>query len=171
MIIKVVLLLVLTSLSSIAVSAQKANTWHNFRSAAGRFSIDIPCEPKVASEPVEDAASSQFYHSCSGESAYFMISYLDMKTAAKPKLVLDKFRDGVVSGSGATIISETSITLMRHPGRAVTTKTTVNGVDVIYNWHFYFVRKRIYGVGMAVSQSRSDSPDINRFLSSFTLEQ
>ena len=166
-------LMLIAASAFISASAQSHDTWHKFKSDAGRFSVDIPCVPKIETEDIKgiDGTSQQVYHGCNGDGGYFIVSYVDLDISAGSKSVLDKYLDGIIKGAEATLVSDTPISLQSYPGRTVITSGRVGEADVLYNWRIYLVGKRVYGVGVATLKEKGGSPDINKFLSSFAIEK
>lgn len=173
MIKKTLVLTVLTLSLSFAAAAQKADTWKSFKSAEGKFSVNVPCTFEITSEDLksEAATTKQTYLSCVMDAGVYSMSFASISSDAPPKLMLDKFRDGVLTGSNSTRISEKDITLLTFPGREMVAKSTLDGIEIRYEWRIYVTDKVIYSLSFISSASDPQPASAQKFLSSFALEK
>ena len=166
------LLLLAAVILSINTSAQTAATaaaWTKHDSAKGRFSVLTPCafDPgtETAPEPNSDA-----YHSCSAAGGYFVISYADLPPVpeAKKQSILDAMRDGLVKGLKAQLLSEKKIVVGTNPARELVTVSKIDNADYIYKWRVFVNGVRAYSVGVGTLKANAASPNVDKFLTSFT---
>ncbi len=151
------------------VSAQTA-AWQKFKSDEGKFSVTMPCKAEVDVEkpdPEDEDAVDQTFYSCSLESGYFMVTYTDFKEVIDDKGMLDAYRDGIAEDS--TIVLEKSITLGSVPGRELVLSKTIDEIEQIFKWRFYFRGHRIYAMTVGTEKPSAGSPDIMKFLNSFKI--
>ena len=169
---RTIFLLLIGTLAFVTVAAQKKPAWKKFRSVAGRFSINVPCQPEIKTEDVDNGhgTSKQIYQTCGNDDGYYLVSYIDLDVA-KGDASLNEYRDGIVKGANGSVVSETSISKGSAPGRdLVVIGRSAAGV-LNYNLHLYLVGKRLYCIGTVTPTDKYDLALINKFLSSFALEK
>jgi hypothetical protein len=155
-----------------------AQTWSTYTSEAGRYRVDMPGTPKLSAPLVEgqdgiSLTNNQVWVAV-GNVAYYT-SYGDLPpsqiagmTAAK---TLEQVRDGPVDGDGGghvgrKLLRDQPITIAGYPGREYVIALTTNYTLVV---HSTLVGRRVYQViYSAPGQTEPTSPDVRRFLDSFT---
>ncbi|HXL82461.1 MAG TPA: hypothetical protein VN951_16410 [Pyrinomonadaceae bacterium] len=167
-------LLIVIACCALAFGFQLPSDWVSFNSPEGRFSVGMPNKPAEDVKEVDSVVGKLQLHSftASNAVAYFMVSYGDYPnepTADRREKVLDGVRDGVVSSLEGGLISETKTTIDGYPGREFLAKKTVDGDELIFNWHIYLVGPRLYQVAAVAKKSDSTSPEITKFFNSFRL--
>jgi len=168
---KMALLFALTAFCCIAASAQAADQWQTFKSENGKFSVLMPCKPAVEAQEVksDDGPVKQAFHSCENRTGYFMVTFVDYPKASKEKAMLDAYRDNGLKSTGSKVVTEAPLTLDTYPGREIVANGLVDKSEVVFNWRIYLVDKRIYALTAATTKENSKSPDISKFMSSFSL--
>jgi hypothetical protein len=168
-------LLIVIACRALAFGFQLPSDWVSFNSPEGHFSVGMPNKPAVDVKDVDSVVGKLQLHSftASNAVAYFMVSYGDYPngpTVDRREKVLDGVRDGVISGlDGSSLISETKTTIDGYPGREFLAKKTVDGDELIFNWHIYLVGPRLYQVAAVAKKPDSTSPEITKFFNSFRL--
>jgi hypothetical protein len=128
----------------------------------------MPGTPTQATRPVNTAVGPLDNHTFSTEvtSGWYGVSYADFPDIAlDAEGVLDGARDGAVRNVNGVLRSEQRIALGAHPGRDLVVEVPGRAV----------VRQRIYLAGhrlyqlVVVTDQPPNSPEIERFLNSFTL--
>jgi hypothetical protein len=173
MIKKILILTFTTLLLCSGIRAQEAGVWKKFNSKDGKFSILLPCTPEITSEDVGEgeAKMKQVYHTCIyGKGAYTM-SYSILPVEIDAKAALDKFRDGILSGSNSKLVDEKEITLSSYPGREFSATSILQGTEMRYDWRIYMVDQTVYSLGFVARTSGAQSPESKKFLSSFAIEK
>ncbi len=167
-------LLIVIACCAIAFGFQLPSDWVSFNSPEGRFSVGMPNKPADDVKDVDSVVGKLQLHSFTSSNAvaYFMVSYGDYPnepTSDRREKVLDGVRDGVVSSLEGVLLSETKTTIDGYPGREFIAKKTVDGDELIFNWHIYLVGPRLYQVAAVAKKSDSTSPEITKFFNSFRL--
>ena len=168
-----IFLLLIGTLAFVTVAAQKKPAWKKYRSVEGRFSVNIPCQPEIKSEDIDNGhgTSKQIYQTCGNDDGYYLVSYIDLLSVSDGNSSLNQFRDGIIKGAGGSLVSENSISMGSHPGRDLVL-TGRSGAGVLnYNLHLYLVGKRLYCVGVVSPTDKYNLPLIEKFLSSFALDK
>lgn len=165
------LLLGVTALYCVAVSAQTVDAWQTFKSESGNFSVSMPCKPSVEAQDVksDDGPVKQAFHSCQNRTGYFMVTFVEYPKASKEKIMLDAYRDDALKNTGSKLVSEAPLTLDTYPGREIVASGVVDKSEVVFNWRIYLVDKRIYALTTGTTKENAKSPDISKFLTSFAL--
>jgi hypothetical protein len=156
--------------------------WKTYTSKEGRFTVDMPGEPKVKGNSV--TLSMNPNKSLSDGDAVFCVAYLDLREdtplkGASDDETLDKAIDMVANKMmKGEIKSEKRLELDKHPGREVQIlrktmtdgTTVVNNLDLNYNMIIIISQNRLYTVYRACSQSKDSTPEDGRkFLASFKI--
>lgn len=173
---KLRLLLILCMFTSASTVAQTDADWRQVRSAAGRFSIDFPCNPEIETKTVRSGAGSvvQNNYKCAGANGFFLVTYSDYPNlGATDKARLDITRDSIVQAASGRLMSESSVRLAaRHPGREFDF-TAVNPAGAFFfRTRAFLVRpRRIYTLMVGSSRERWSDSDATKFLLSFALSK
>ncbi|MGH9966663.1 MAG: hypothetical protein ACREBG_02355 [Pyrinomonadaceae bacterium] len=143
--------------------------WIKYSSAAGRFTILIPVEPKFTENQVDSAVGklvNNVYMALTDAGA-FAISYADYPANnADPQAVLDNVLDGAIKGIKGTSISSTNITHKGHPGREFQASTEGS----VYTSRIFLVNNRLYQIVVVTAPGKVSAAEINRYLTSFDLK-
>lgn len=167
------LLLLALALLTVDISAQQADPWKSFRSTEGKFSILLPCTPDITSEDIKGSSGStkQVYHNCRFGDSVYGVSYWTITETATSKVILDKFRDGVASGSKATILDEKEISQSSYAGREFSCEGSAGSLVLHYDWRIFLVGARIYSLSFIMRKGESDPASKQKFFSSFVVEK
>jgi hypothetical protein len=145
-------------------SAQPSpNNWQSFRSAAGRFSVQLPEQPVVNSEKAGTPQATYFFRVAQPES-FYGISYLDASTTEETKTFLKDMPQELVKAIEGKMTKEQDISLQKNPGKAFDFTTGQPGAKAKGSGRIYAVGKRVYllfGVGK--------DQELKQFLNSFNL--
>jgi hypothetical protein len=156
------------------VFAQQPVEWTKVNSLEGRFSVELPSKPEPGSREVDSAVGKLMLYTfaASNKTGHFLISYADYPNepaSAAQKGVLDGVTSGVIKGLEAELITETTFSLRGYPGREFRAKRTVDGNEVIFSWKTLLAGRRLYQMGVVTAKADAESPDIQKFFTSFQL--
>lgn len=149
-----------------------AQSWIEFQSKEGAFSVLMPGQPEQKSFPTdtEQGPINMNMFSVGRGNAFYAVIYSDFPLVPDdPQLInnmLDKARDMGVANAKGRLLSETRITLGDYPGREI--KISISAGILLAR--LYAVKHRLYQVMVAGTQEAViASPDTARFLDSFKL--
>jgi hypothetical protein len=143
--------------------------WIRYTSNEGRFSVLLPVQPKVSSQPVDTAAGKLINNVVLAQttSAAFAVSYADYpQNNADPQEVLDSVRSGAINGIKGTLISGKNIMHKGFPGREFQASTE----GALYTSRIFLVNNRLYQMVVVAPASQTNAINANRFLTSFDLK-
>ncbi|MEO7539214.1 MAG: hypothetical protein ABIV21_04260 [Pyrinomonadaceae bacterium] len=166
----IALLFIIAATYCVTANAQIADSWRAFRSDKGKFSVKVPCKMDLEvkkADPKDPNDIDQIYHSCDAAAGYFAVIYVDFKIVLDDKSMLDTYSGGLTEGS--TLVSQKDIKLGRLPGRELVLTKNQNGVDLKFRWRVYLKGKRLYALTVGTEASAAASPDVTKFLTSFTV--
>jgi hypothetical protein len=151
---------------------QQSPEWKKFDSPEGKFNILLPTQPELEVRDVDSAIGklTLYAYSSKNDTSYFQVSYADYSIAPSDEQiepVLDGIRRGVMDGLKAELLSEKKVSLHNYPGRQFTAQKSDEGIDIVFKWKIILVGRRVYQVAVATSPKDSESPDVQRFLTSF----
>jgi hypothetical protein len=127
-------------------AGQHSDDWIKYDSRGGRYSVQLPAQPKVGSQEATSSDGikfTQYKAAVVSEDVAYMIGYFDY--SASMTFTFDKARDGMVAGVNGTLVSERSISLGGYPGRELRVNAkddTGTGYDM--RARLYDVDRRIY---------------------------
>ncbi|MDW8365330.1 MAG: hypothetical protein RMK49_05760 [Abditibacteriales bacterium] len=162
-------------LDSFKLLTVETDSWKEFRSPAGRFSVRLPGAPKEDKQAIDTAAGKidmfLFTYEVSNDVAYLII-YSDypedlIVNADKTKM-LDGARDGAVKNVKGTLRSEKNISLSGWLGREIVIDTPDDPASTIKS-RMYLVKNRLYQVMAVMPKGKETSKDVDKFLDSFKL--
>jgi hypothetical protein len=160
--------------SGLAFAIQQAVEWSKLDSTDGRFSAVMPSQPKTGVSDVDSSVGTLklYTFSASNNIGQFMLSYADYPneaTVAEQEAVLDGVISGVLKGLKAELVSQTKVTLKGYPGREMRATRMVEGSQMVFSWKVFLVGRRLYQLGVGTSKADAESPDIQKFFTSFQL--
>ncbi|MBD0325596.1 MAG: hypothetical protein ICV68_04155 [Pyrinomonadaceae bacterium] len=147
---------------------QPTGGWIKYTSNEGRFSVLMPVQPKVSSQPVDTAAGKLINNVVLSQTttAAYAVSYADYpQNNADPQTVLDSVRSGAINGIKGTLISGKNITHKGFPGREFQASTE----GALYTSRIFLVNNRLYQMVVVAPANQSSATDVNKFLTSFDL--
>lgn len=142
--------------------------WISYSSAAGRFGVLMPAEPRVTEQGLEIGAEKLVNNVFLAltEFAVFGVSYADFPpNTSKSKSLLDNVRKGVIDGIKGTLISSSNISHKGYPGREFQASSD-NG---LYTSRIFLVKARLYQLVIVAVPGKVSPADVHRFLDSFDL--
>ncbi len=148
-------------------------TWKEFSSKEGMFSVLLPGTPTVQTQKLNTRAGvlDLYFFVVEQDGFQYLVSYNDYPEAmireANADKVLDGARNGVVANVQGRLSSESRVWLAENPGRELRIKIP-DGRQAMRT-RLYFVKNRLYQVGVVSSEDGSASEDISKFLNSFKL--
>ena len=153
--------------------AQDNSGWTSFTSAEGRFTVLMPAKPKTDIKDTDTTQGNLALHlfSAANDNGYFLISYNDFPNVDENnrQAALEAGRTGAIESMGGQLISERKISIGNNPGLEFSAKKISEGSEIIANARLYFVGHRLYQLLVLAYKPHADSPDIQKFLTSFEL--
>lgn len=165
--------LALMSVFASAAGAQVSpgQPWSPYKPDGGRYSVDMPTAPTVATVPVPVGGGSFVSmteaSAVAGRVAY-IASYVDYPASvtkgAAASAILSQVRNG--SAAGNTVRDEKKLEMGRAEGREY---TVVQGNGNVAVSRIYWARGRLYQLVVDGLPGVDKQPDTRRFLESFSL--
>ncbi|MEA2592952.1 MAG: hypothetical protein QOD62_2783 [Actinomycetota bacterium] len=162
-----------------AVALQTSNVenqgWSKYSSDEGKIAVDMLGQPEVEKEnittPVGKVPMTSI-SSTSHDNAYTVIyfDYPDAIAGRDPDTVLNNIRDAAVSRG--KLSSERTVTLDGYPGRDIEYEWPDDGASggpTYYRERLYLVGKRLYRSIYVSRKADTSTPQVDRWLNSFTL--
>jgi len=153
--------------------AQENSAWTSFTSAEGRFTVLMPAKPNTEVKDTNTAQGNLALHlfSAANDNGYFLISYNDFPNVDETNVqtALEAGRTGAIESMGGELVSERKISMGNIPGLEFSAKKISEGPEIIANARLYFVGHRLYQLLVLAYKPHADSPDIQKFLTSFEL--
>jgi len=159
--------------AAVLVAAEPATKAGRFASKAGRFTIEMPGEPKEQINKIDTALGPIDLHLfvfSPDPNIVYIASYADypedvIKKSDSEKM-LNGARDGAVKNINGKLDREKKITIDKHPGRDI----SIVADQAMARVRMYLVDARLYQV-ILVSTSKESvtSKDAEKFLDSFKL--
>lgn len=153
-------------------------TWKEFSSRAGRFSVLLPGTPKEHVRPVDAGALKGETHIFELQSAaLYLVLYTDVAAPVEGpavlKVILDTSRDTILERYGARLLEEKEIALGEVPGRYVKMEARAG---VVIRMKTYLARNRVYSLLLFRREARAPAAVARlhdeaaaRFLDSFKI--
>jgi hypothetical protein len=169
--------LMILFLNGMGLAFQERVEWPTLSSPEGRFSAVMPEKPQTNVRDVDTTVGklALYTFGASNNIGQYMISYADYPNEAsgdtQREAVLDGVRGGVLKGLAAELVSETRITLNGYPGRELRARKMSDGSELVFTWRTFLVGRRLFQLGVATSKVDAESPDIQKFLTSFELSK
>lgn len=152
--------------------AASAQSWIEYKPDGGRYRVEMPGAPKVATVAIPTGGGSttpmtEASVTTQARVAY-VASYVDYANSvtkgAAPDVILDQVRNG--SAAGNTYRDEKKLQLGRSTGREYMVVQANGNVAVT---RIYWVRGRLYQLVVEGRSGIEKQPDTRRFLESFDL--
>jgi hypothetical protein len=143
--------------------------WISYSSAAGRFGVLLPAEPRVTEQGLNIGARKLVNNVFLAltQFAVFVVSYADFPpNTSKSKSLLDNMRRGVIDGIKGTLISSSNISHKGYPGR----EFRASSESGLYTSRIFLVNARLYQLVVVAVPGKVSSEDVQRFLNSFDLK-
>lgn len=143
------------------------DTWNEFSTVEGGFSILMPRAPVIKRQIVDTWAGAldEFSFTADTNGVRYQVSYHDYELsdikANDPQMFLDSAM-ATLAKSGQ-VREEKMISMARHPGREL---KLVSGTDTVFA-RMFLARERLYRITLA--GPRQDSSSVQKFLGSFKL--
>ncbi len=156
---------------ALSASAASAQGWLTIKPGDGRYSIDMPSQPKETKQTALTAAGPTELHQFAvavGKSEAFVTTYGDFPTGSlkrPPAMLMSEIENTVLSGmKGGRLRSHQVIALGQYPGRAF----TIDLPDgTVYDQRVYFVGNRLYQNIAVTTGDRTNDPRVKFFFDSF----
>ena len=141
-------------------------TWVEFTSKEGGFSVLMPKEPTMRKQTAPGSVEVCMFIAEYPVVAYG-VRYNDLPgKVADPEKALDDGCAGAVRSSGGMLLTEKKISLDGYPGREIRIKTRDN---IIYTARIYVVGQRFYQTIVTVPEGMDISKAMKKFMDSFKL--
>jgi hypothetical protein len=155
-------------ITSLVCALQKDNSWIEFKSTEGQFSVLLPQQPTAEDKQVNDekiGPHTTHIFIAKGNGGIYMVGWVDYssKFNFNPQLELEHNRDNFVKGLKATILESTNITFSGYQGIEFKAETA----NMLFTSRVLIVGRRPYQLIAATRKGTDHSGDINGFLSSF----
>jgi hypothetical protein len=142
------------------------DTWVEFTSKEGRFSVLMPKQPTVRKQTAPGSVEVHMFLVEYTAVAYGVL-YNDLAgKVTDPEKALDDGRAGAVRSSGGVLLTEKKISLDGYPGREIRIKTRDN---IIYTARIYVVGQRFYQIIVTTPEGMDISKPMKKFMDSFKL--
>lgn len=159
-------------LLALLAATSAAQTWTEFRSADGKFSVSMPGKPTESVITVSlgtgDRTANTFsYHD--EDLNEFLVAYSERSTPRKStdEQIFDKARKGLLIATDGKLLRENSVTLAGYTGREIVFERPNGDVQTE---RFFFVGDRFYQISVEVKKSSTRPVDVERFLSSLRFD-
>lgn len=163
----------LFTLAMVAVLGCQQDSWGEYKSTEGGFSILMPGNPvhnKQTYNTDVGALDINIYGLEQEGIAYYVI-YMDYPDSLVQQRTPDKFldnaRDEALANGQGKLLSEEAISLNSYPGREI--KIERADGKTIETTRMYLVGHRLYGIQAITSRENSSSASVGNFLDSFRL--
>jgi hypothetical protein len=136
----------------------------------------MPPNPKLEIDDIDTAVGrlKSYTYQSSNETGVFLVTYMDLRTELgedRQEQLINGVRDAFVEGSSSVLASDGKITLRGHKGREFISRTTDEGVKIVFKSKIILVGRRLYQIAAGTSEANSASPEVAKFLTSFDLEK
>jgi hypothetical protein len=149
--------------------------WQSISRPDEGFRLDMPSDPKDLQVPAHNEAGGtepvkMLVSSPDGDTT-FAVTWEDNPPVARvnnrsPERTLDQARDGMISRTQTTLVSESKLTALPYPGREITAKNSEGG---FLEARLLYVNDRLYTLmALFPSQNARREQDVVRFFNSFT---
>lgn len=153
--------------------------WKDFKSEAGKFSVQLPGVPEEKTQPVNVAKLgnvNMFTYTLEQSDGAYMAAYNDYPAGLFAQVSTDKVLDGARDGAvgnmqGGKLISEQKIAIGNYPGRDIVAEGAQGNMTFVVKARVYLVNYRLYQVMAIMPKDKSSSIDAAKFLDSFKLIQ
>lgn len=158
-----------------AVNWVNQQSWKEFKSLEGGYSICMPGAPKLETRLANTAAGPVDLHfaSVDQQSVSYGVAYGDypvsLVQASVPEKILDGVRNGMVSGLQGTLLAEEIISNTGNPGRDLRVATP-DGKGTV-RCRIFLVKNRVFQLIVVTTKEKSFSNNILKFLDSFKLTE
>ncbi len=166
-----------TTKSDAKTPTDSAASWQEYKSAAGKFTIQVPSKPQEQSQDQTTDVGTiklNMVIAEAGDSGYF-VGYADFPNkVADPADIQKGLADSVkgsVSNLKGEIKSEKEYMLGDVPCRDFEAGGKVQTTDVSMKGRFCLADKRLYQVFVLGAKERFATADVDRFITSFKIEK
>jgi hypothetical protein len=140
-----------------------ADSWINYNSPAGRYSVRLPTTPKLSTQESASADGvkfTQYMSSAESSTAVFLTGYFDQ--LPNTTFNFDRARDGMVNAVNGTLVSESQINLGTSLGRELLVAgRTATGLEFMTRARLYQVQTRVF-VLQVIYQKESSAAVVTR---------
>ncbi len=164
-------LLLTFSFAPVVINAQE--TWHEFTSPEGGFSVLMPEKPTPGTHGVETSKGRKESHTFSysdEEMTDYLVAYSRYREAKDKEIdydrVFDNIQKGILIAEEGKVRSKIALNLDGNPGREVMIEYANGSVKI---HRFYFVGDYFYQLAVEVKNFVSRCDKTERFLNSFKL--
>jgi hypothetical protein len=156
-----------------ALLACKGNSWQEFTSEEGGFSVLLPGNPKIEKQTTNTAIGPLAFTMHTVELRFGSVAYIASYNDYPPSLIADGDKnailDGVVEGaigSKANLKNSEPISIEGHPGREFT-GTVKDGFE--YTSRAFLVNQRLYQLNVVSTPGKVPPEDKRKYFDSFKL--
>jgi hypothetical protein len=149
--------------------------WQTISRPDEGFRLDMPADPKDLQVPAYNEMGGtepvkMLFSSPDGDTT-FAVTWQDNPPVARvnnraPERTLDQARDGMLSRTQTTLVSESRLTSLPYPGRDITAKNSEGG---FLDARLLYVNDRLYTLmALFPTQNARREQDVIRFFNSFS---
>lgn len=154
-----------------AAAGAAAQTWSEYRSAGGRYRIEMPGTPELETKVVKAGQERQFREEATvtASEAFYLVTYADFSAEevriVGPQKLLEVMRDSTSEGS--KLRSDRALTVAGSAAR----EYVIDGDGLVIVYRNVLVDTRLYVMTVGTDRPRAtaDRADIRRFIDSFAL--
>lgn len=153
---------------------ENLNSWVNYSSVEGKFSVSFPNEPKLSVVELNMAMGvrENNWFTVNQEGKQFAISYTDYQKLPKMnqkklKENYDNLRDGITKQTNVKIITDKDIWLDEYFGRELVIEI---GNEIVTN-RIFLVNQRLYQAIVTMKDKNKNEEEIRKFLDSFKIKK
>lgn len=150
-----------------------SQSWSEYRSGKGGYSVEVPGRMKESSDSVSTPAGNITFNTAMVErrSSAYCAAYSDFPEFAvrgrDPKDLLNGARDGALRNIDGKLEKESWIKVDGNPGLEITFKSPKKKIKA--KARLILVKNRLYQILAGQSESSYSETDVDKFLNSFKL--
>jgi hypothetical protein len=150
-------------------------TWEEFSSSRGGFSVILPSIPQkekyTGGTPFGEVTVHMFSVEYGG--IVYLVGYSDYPDSVvetrSAEEILNSARDGSLAALEGKLLSEESITCEEYPGKMV--KIEPKDGTLLYQSRIYLVKGRVYQTAVISSVEKAGIDEVKNFMDSFRLNR
>lgn len=154
-----------------------SNTWQDYTSEAGKFSVQMPNKPKETSEEKKTEIATAKMNMAVSEfkdSAYFA-SYADFPEKFPDEEIqprLDEAMKGIVGGLKGKVTSSKESKLGKASCRDFEASGKIQAIDALFKGRLCLSdNRRFYQMFVLAPATKFSNADVDRFISSFKIKE
>ena len=143
-----------------------AQTWLPYQSKEGKFSIQLPTEPRITADTSEQTITNMFISQTADEIFLVGFTSYDPGSDADSQSELLDARDGFAGAMQVEVVETKNLNYKGYPGiQFIATKENTYVVSRVY-----LIQKKLYQL-VSVTSNGEKSQYLDKFFSSFTVSR